>query len=212
MGMKPSRLSTRRKTLEMAYTPPLIKRYNRTASTWDARISALGFEHAYRETVRRSLRPLPKAAHVLDIGVGTGALSLALAHHYPAARVTGVDLSSGMLREAHRHFQRAGVSFCAYLADASTLPLRANAFDAVVSAHLLEHLPDPNAALREALRVLKPGAPLLLIVTRRSLPGRFVRRQWGIHLYTPEEVTDLVMKAGFTDAKRVDLRGSPLPH
>lgn len=179
MSMKLSRLVICRKTRE---ADPLATRYNRAAPTWHARVSALGFGRAYRETVRRSLLPLPEAARILDIGVGTGALSLALAYHDPTVRVTGVDLSPEMLREARHRFRQAGVSFCAHLADASTLPLQTDVFDAVVSAHLLEHLPDPNAVLREALRVLKPGAPLLLIVTRRSWLGRFVQRQWGIDL------------------------------
>lgn len=144
---------------EMRETALLTTRYSRAASSWHMRVSTLGFGRAYRETVRRSL-PLRSTAHILDIGVGTGALSLALAHHYPTVQVTGIDLSPEMLRDARRRFRLVGVSFCARLADASTLPLQTDVFDAVVSAHMLEHLPDPSAALREALRVLKPGAPL----------------------------------------------------
>lgn len=101
------------------------------------------------ETAPSSLR----GQCVLDLGAGTGVASDALAA--VGARPVAVDLALAML--CHRQSRRPpGV-----VGDAQALPFRDGAFDAVVAAFSLNHVPDPEVALSECRRVTKPGGLVL---------------------------------------------------
>ncbi len=93
---------------------------------------------------------LGAARRVLDLGCGVGSLLHALAAAAPGAFVCGADRSEGMVRRAPASFPRA-------VADAARLPFADRSFDAVTLAFMLFHVPEPDRALREVLRVLRPG-------------------------------------------------------
>ncbi|WP_329200620.1 MULTISPECIES: class I SAM-dependent methyltransferase [unclassified Streptomyces] len=90
----------------------------------------------------------------LDAGCGTGALTSSVARRARPRLVVGADRSAGFLTAA-----RAAVAPPArfVLADALSLPVRDAAFDAVVSALVLNFLPAPGAAVAEAARAARPG-------------------------------------------------------
>jgi phosphatidylethanolamine/phosphatidyl-N-methylethanolamine N-methyltransferase len=98
---------------------------------------------------------------VLDVGVGTG-FSLSL---YPRhAQVTGIDLSSKMLREAQKKVQRENLSHVALLEmDASRLYFPDNTFDFVIAAFVISVVPDPVQVIAEMKRVSKPEGQLVII-------------------------------------------------
>lgn len=97
----------------------------------------------------------------LDIGCGTGFLSLELAER--SHRVTGVDFAPAMLAEARRKAAERGFAIRFDEADAEQLPFVAGSFDLAVCRHLLWTLPHPEAALDEWIRVLRPGGRLAVI-------------------------------------------------
>jgi SAM-dependent methyltransferase len=111
---------------------------------------------AWAAALRRLLPPPP--ATVLDIGAGTGFLSLLLAGQ--GYDVTAADLSPGMLARLRAKAAERGLSIRAVEADALDPP--PGDFDAVVERHLLWTLPDPAAALA-AWRQVAPGGRLVLI-------------------------------------------------
>ncbi len=149
---------------------------------------------------------------MLDCGAGTGALSLALAAaHTRPLRIEAVDLSQAMLARAARGFAAAGIATHLYRGDARALPFPTNAFDLVMSAHMLEHLSDPVPTLREILRVLKPGAPLLLLVTQRSLLGAWLQLRWRVHRVGEREIRTWLGRCGVTDVGFYSLDGARWP-
>src|SRR5262245_59092805 len=97
----------------------------------------------------------------LDAGCGTGFLSLELAAR--GHRVTGVDVAPAMLREARRKAAEQGMPIRFEEADAEQLPFAAGNFDVVISRHVLWTLPHPEAAIDDWIRVLRPGARLVII-------------------------------------------------
>jgi ubiquinone/menaquinone biosynthesis C-methylase UbiE len=102
---------------------------------------------------------------VLEVGIGTGA---SLPHYRPGVELTGIDLSPGMLAIARRHAVELGLRAEMREMDAQRLEFGDRQFDAVLFDLSLCTIPDPQAALREALRVARPGARFVFLEHVRS--------------------------------------------
>jgi SAM-dependent methyltransferase len=113
---------------------------------------------AWSGTLARLLPPAP--ARVLDVGAGTGFLSVLLAQL--GYKVKAVDVSSGMLARLKENAAAASVDVETIEADAVSPP--ASDFDVVVERHLLWTLPDPRSAL-VAWRKAAPTGRLVLVET-----------------------------------------------
>lgn len=96
---------------------------------------------------------------VLDIGCGTGALAEHVLNALPACRLTGVDISPEMLRQARRRLNGEATFV---VGDAEKLPFGDGLYDAVVMSDVFHHCPDPRRAAFEAWRVLKHDGVLVL--------------------------------------------------
>jgi len=107
------------------------------------------------------------ACRILDVGCGTGALSVAAAERWPTVTVDAIDASDGMLAIArgeldeHRAPVRTRVRYAQGHAD--RLPFDDGTFDVVVSAFVLQLVPSRPRALREMRRVLRPGGRLACV-------------------------------------------------
>lgn len=110
---------------------------------------------------------------VLEVGVGTG---LSLPAYARTTRLVGIDLSAPMLAKARRRVAALGLTNVERLAvmDAERLDFPDGAFDAVVAQYVVTAVPDPEAALDEFLRVVRPGGEIILttrIGAERGLRG-----------------------------------------
>jgi ubiquinone/menaquinone biosynthesis C-methylase UbiE len=112
-------------------------------------------ERAAWDRILDLVAPRGRALDALDVGCGTGFLSLELATR--GHRVTGVDLAPLMLDLARHKAAAQGVAIRFDEADAENLPFAAGSFDLVISRHVLWTLPHPEAAIDDWIRVLRPG-------------------------------------------------------
>jgi ubiquinone/menaquinone biosynthesis C-methylase UbiE len=114
---------------------------------------------ALREQVRRFV-PLTGEERALDSGTGTGALAFALSEL--VREVVAVDVDPELLEEARkRSADRANVEFLE--ADATALPFADGDFDLAGSLRMLHHLPRPELAVAELVRVTRPGGIVLVV-------------------------------------------------
>ena len=159
----------------MAMTEASSEYFEKVAGQWDA-IRAGYFTEAVRDAaIARAYLRLEMT--VADVGAGTGFVAAGLAPL--VRRVYAVDGSSAMLAVAKKnlsHFQN--VEF--HEADSSSLPFPDESLDAVFANMYLHHTTDPLAAVREMVRVLRPG-------------GRLVITDMDAHPYAwlKEELTDV---------------------
>jgi ubiquinone/menaquinone biosynthesis C-methylase UbiE len=100
--------------------------------------------------------PLPYG-RALELGCGTGFFLLNLMQSGVASSGSVTDLSPGMVKVALRNAENLGLDVDGRVADAETIPYEDDTFDLVVGHAVLHHIPDVEQALREVLRVLKPG-------------------------------------------------------
>lgn len=131
--------------------------FEAVADQWDGLRSAY-FSDAVREVVIRKAYLHPDMI-VADIGAGTGYMAAGLAGKVSEVHV--VDGSAAMLAEARKnlaHFDN--ITF--HEADGMQLPFEDGTLDAVFANMYLHHCPQPEAAIREMVRVLRPGGRLLI--------------------------------------------------
>ena len=102
---------------------------------------------------------------LLDIGFGTG---LSLPHYPPSVSVIGVDASLGMLRFARSKAADLGRAVELIEMDAERLAFPDRSFDSVAFNLCLCTIGDPERAVREAVRVARPGAPMTFLEHVRS--------------------------------------------
>jgi SAM-dependent methyltransferase len=106
---------------------------------------------------------------IADIGCGNGWYLRHLRQHRPDLVVVGVDLSAGILADLRPPL---------VVADAQALPFADGSLQAVLAMHMLYHLPDLDAGLRELARVLTPGGTLIASTNARA-DKRELDRLWS---------------------------------
>lgn len=132
--------------------------------TYNARSTAHEKSEWHRKAALKLLAEMPPTSgdFVLDIGTGTGTIAFDAASRVgPSGRAIGVDVSSGMLAEAHKKLIASDLSNLKFVrADAERLGFRRNSFDRIYCASLFFCILDPLATLRQWWTLLKPGGVL----------------------------------------------------
>jgi demethylmenaquinone methyltransferase/2-methoxy-6-polyprenyl-1,4-benzoquinol methylase len=169
--------------------------------------------------------PLPAGARVLDLCTGTADLMIEALGREAARRGVGVDLSPAMLERGAAKLAARGLAARSALAgaDVTTLPLADASVDGALVAFGIRNVAEPLLALREARRVLRPGAYLVVLefALPRGVLGRLFRFYFrsvlprlgglisgdrGAYAYlpasverfaTPGELAGLMERAGF---------------
>lgn len=136
----------------------VIKAYRRWAPVYDATFGRLVRAGVKQATTRAN----NFSGRLLEAGVGTG---LALPHYGPQLSVTGIDLSSDMLRRARARADKAGCINIEALVemDACNMSFADASFDIAAAMYVLTVVPDPQKAMTELARVTKPGGTVLVV-------------------------------------------------
>lgn len=166
-------------------------------------------------TVCQKIRPLfNENQKVLELGCGTGQLTVFLAEY--SEHWTATDFSENMIREAKRRFNMNKVLF--EVQDATQLGYDNHMFDVVLIANALHIMPEPEKALQEIKRVLKPEG--ILIAPTFVYEGGLNKFRLGImekigfktfHQWTVNEYEIFIKSHGFSIMSSELLSGKPLP-
>lgn len=181
-------------------------RFDEAAATWDD-------DPAKRERARRTaalLRehlPLTGTERVLDIGGGTGQLSLLLADAVGAVTVS--DAAAGMVRVAAENIAAAGLAdrFDAVRLDLTTDQAPGEPFDGAWSQLALHHVPDVDQLLHRVRETLAPGGWLAVVDLDSDVHGAFHARHpdfTGHHGFDRAQFAARMTAAGFADVSVVD--------
>ena len=138
---------------------------------------------------------------LLDVGCGTGEMLNTVKNIRPAAMFCGIDISSEMLKKAQEKLQDAAELS---LGDAEHLPYENGSFDLLMCADSFHHYPDPQKAIAEFYRVLKPEGQLLLADYWRPLPVRCLMnlfisfsKEGDVKVYSEKEIRNFLRQVGF---------------
>lgn len=128
---------------------------------------------------------------VLELGAGTGFFSLNLKLAGLVEEVHVSDLSPGMVEAAKQNAHRLGFTIEGRVADAESLPYEDDSFDLVVGHAVIHHIPDVEAALREVVRVLKPGGRFVIAGEPTTIGHWYARHLGRITWETATRVSRL---------------------
>ncbi len=198
-------------------------------------IMSFGIARSWRRAAVRRVRQA-EACRILDLATGTADLAIAMARRLPQARVTGGDISEGMLALGREKVERAGLSgrITLVFARAEELPFADGDFDAVTAAFGVRNFANLERGLAEMARVLEPGGRVFILefstprskifgtvyrfYFNRVLPliGGMISKDRRAYTYLPGSVSEfpapkefvgMMERAGFTHCRAKALTG-----
>ncbi|MCT4663884.1 MAG: bifunctional demethylmenaquinone methyltransferase/2-methoxy-6-polyprenyl-1,4-benzoquinol methylase UbiE [Flavobacteriales bacterium] len=180
------------------------------------RVLSMGIDVSWRKKVKKMLHQ-NSVNNILDIATGTGDLAITL--HKPGIKITGLDISEGMLEVGREKLKERGidndVNFI--LGDAEEMPFPDNHFDAITVAFGVRNFANLEKGLKEIHRVLKPGGFLYVLefsqptttpfkqfynfYSTKILPGigKMVSKDDSAYTYLPESVAAFPFGQEFLD-------------
>lgn len=165
--------------------------FGRVAGNW-AQVRQELFGHGF--TLPTLLALLPADWRVADLGCGPGEVAHAMAPY--VAKVVGVDQEARMLETARARLENWPHASVVE-ADLSALPLDADAFDAALLMLVLHTIPDPDGALAEAARIVRPGGRVVVLDMRAHTREAYRRKMGHQHLgFSREAMAQRAARSG----------------
>jgi demethylmenaquinone methyltransferase / 2-methoxy-6-polyprenyl-1,4-benzoquinol methylase len=152
------------------------------APTYDryARLLSFGQDPRWRRFLLSRLTVGPNDT-VLDVATGTAAVAIELVRR-TGCRVVGLDQSREMLETGRARVEAAGLADRIELLEgiAERLPFEDESFDALTFTYLLRYVGDPQATMRELVRVVKPGGTVAMV--EFGVPRAVARPAWELYV------------------------------
>ena len=167
------------------------KRYDRWSKFYD--VFDLGGVNDQKMLAVDMLKLEPNAI-VMDVGTGTGAILPYLAKQLGQdGQVIGIDFSQKMINTANERIEKEGIASKAkaMVADGTKLPFPDGHFDAIIATFAFTSFPEPEKAIKECTRVLRPGGTFSILDTGKP-PGKK-------HLFRYRYLKTVMWRAGYTD-------------
>ncbi|MFX0200020.1 MAG: methyltransferase domain-containing protein [Candidatus Hodarchaeota archaeon] len=158
----------------------------------------------YNKKMRQNFVELtnPEAEFIIDLGCGTGYTTIELLKQNKTGNIIGIDLSLAQMMKAHIVVNALKENNRTHfiIADVEYLPLRSNVASVVISAGLVEFLPNPVKVYREMRRVSKKGGDTAILAPRllKSPPIRVMTRIM-MYFWTETEAWQDLRTAGFQE-------------
>jgi ubiquinone/menaquinone biosynthesis C-methylase UbiE len=183
--------------------------YDQLADIYDLRwrtyiVNTLTFLHNWEQ--------IDSQAKILDIACGTGEFERLLLDKNPTQKITGIDISANMLSVAREKYQTyPNIEF--HKASVHSLPFDNNCFDVVVSANAFHYFDEPQVALAEMKRVLKPNGKIVILDWNKDYLMCKIF-DWALQIfdpayqqcYTEAELHQLLVAADFKICRATKVR------
>jgi MPBQ/MSBQ methyltransferase len=169
---------------------------------YDRWVNPLFWTPAMRDRALELARLDDRSLRTVDVGAGTGFSSEGIARRVDAANLTLLDQSPHQLSRARRKPALQGATVVQ--GDAEALPFDTDHFDRYVSCGSIEYWPDPQAAIAEAYRVVKPDGIACVVgpLPPRNRASRMLADLWML-FPSEQQYRDWMTAAGFTDIEVV---------
>jgi len=175
----------------------LAGRYDGAANRWRDKMRALGYYDGYLGFLSAQSHGRAAPQTVIDMGCGSAAFAEAwVAVNGAPERLTLVDPSPGMLDRGVAALAERDVVADPLEGLLGQTPTLAPA-STVLAAHIVEHCPDPVAALRQLGALLAPGGRLWLVASKPHWCNAIIWLQWRHRCFRRDEMLGLLDQAGF---------------
>ncbi|MCK5024199.1 MAG: methyltransferase domain-containing protein [Thermoplasmata archaeon] len=167
------------------------KRYDRWSRFYD--VFDLGGVNDQKKLAVNLLKP-ENNAKIMDMGTGTGAIIPYLAQQLgEEGQIIGIDFSENMVKAANERIRKQGIASKAkaMVADGTKLPFPDEYFDGIIATFAFTSFPEPEKAIRECARVLRPGGRFSILDTGKPAGKK--------HMFRYRYLKFLMWKAGYTD-------------
>lgn len=172
--------------------------FNQWSNQYDKTLGSIGFHRELLKLVVRN-SGVKNSDKVLDIGCGTGLLSLGLLQR-AGCFVTGIDISKEMLSIFNQKIKKCGLEKRAVpaLKDIDSMNFKDNSFDIAVSSVVLHHLKNKLPAIKKVYKLLKPGGIFIIGEIDMDSTGKHtdVKRLKGMVRVLEEEWVSALKDAG----------------